>query len=1397
MSEETPVEESAPPARSRRRFVRRPRGALGWFVLALSVLVLLVAAVGVVLRYGVLTPPGIVLIEASTNGLKLGRVGRLKIEGLSGDIWRNFRIRRLTVADEKGVWLEARDVALAWRPTELIGRRFHATAISANQVLVTRRPTLTPKGVSKSAPLSVDIDSLKARITTDPAFSSRRGDFTIDAAYEGGRGGGARGRVRIASLLHAGDGLDADFDIGKSDRTRADVRAVEAQGGALAGALGLAADQPFSLSAHVDGGPKRGVFRIDSRSGRVAPLTGQGDWTDAGGQARAQVLLAASSLMEGNVRRFGPSLTLAVDARRSGQDLYQTVLDVRSENLTLAAKGPVNVQRRTSSGLSLDARVVDLNRLTSFPKLGGGRFVGVLKGGSAEWEAKGEVFGQNVNFAGYTLASGRGPAEVRRHKGDLDISADIHGAGGSGRGILGAWFGPAPRASVTLTRFADRRILVRRLDAAGAGLTVKGQGTRSILGAFAFDGEAQVSDLAAVKKGASGQLVGRWRATKGKTDTPWKFDFDGRGQNFGSSYAELDRLLGGSPRLQGDATYMGGKWSFARLQVDGDKARVGGAGTVEGQTMKFALDWSANGPFRAGPLEVAGDVKGDGALTGTFEQPRADLNAAIQQIDFPQLTITPAQLALTFTRMPNGGHGAIKLTGASAYGDALARADFRFMDDGVDLSGIEARAGGVTAAGALSLRGRSPSKADLTLAAGPGAFLASGQAQARVEIVDSAGGSQANMRLQAANVRFKDNPTLVRSLGLTASGPLTRLPYSVSGDLSLPQAPVRFEGQGIAAESGPAWAVTFNGAGQVARADVRTISPLTVNFGGPETTATGALAVGKGRADFTARQSSEAVALDARVQNVDLSVASEDLAGQISGVLAVSGRGARLTGSMDATLANARSRDGPAELAINGAVSAKLDDARLTLNANASNSRGLRSTVNVTLPTEASAAPLRVAINRTRPMQGRFDLDGELQPVWDLFFGGERSLGGHLTAQGTLAGTLNSPQIVGQANLANGRFEDQATGLKLSAVTVAADLHREGVDVRTFSASDGRGGSVEGMGRVSLERGGSSTFTINANRFLLLDNDMAEAQASGAVTVTRGADGRARLAGRLTIDRADIVADPPTPSGVVAMEVVEKNRPAGRPDAFTPTPSRAPAVSLDVTLSAPRRIFLRGRGLDVEMSLQARVRGTTAKPELEGTARVVRGDYQFASKRFEFDEQGVVYLAATPDRIRLDLTATREDPSLTAVVKIQGTAAKPEITLTSTPVLPNDEVLSQVLFGRSASQLSPVEAAQLASALSGLATGGGLDVIGNLRSFAGLDRLAFAGGDQSGVAVSGGKYITDDVYLELTGGGREGPSAQVEWRVRRTLSIVSRLAGTGDSRLSVRWRRDYGRPQRR
>ena len=59
----------------------------------------LLGALALVGRYGAVTPQGRMFVEARANGLKLGRIGRLHIEGVGGDIWSDFTVRRLTIAD--------------------------------------------------------------------------------------------------------------------------------------------------------------------------------------------------------------------------------------------------------------------------------------------------------------------------------------------------------------------------------------------------------------------------------------------------------------------------------------------------------------------------------------------------------------------------------------------------------------------------------------------------------------------------------------------------------------------------------------------------------------------------------------------------------------------------------------------------------------------------------------------------------------------------------------------------------------------------------------------------------------------------------------------------------------------------------------------------------------------------------------------------------------------------------------------------------------------------------------------------------------------------------------------------------------------------------------------------
>lgn len=73
---------------------------------------------------------------------------------------------------------------------------------------------------------------------------------------------------------------------------------------------------------------------------------------------------------------------------------------------------------------------------------------------------------------------------------------------------------------------------------------------------------------------------------------------------------------------------------------------------------------------------------------------------------------------------------------------------------------------------------------------------------------------------------------------------------------------------------------------------------------------------------------------------------------------------------------------------------------------------------------------------------------------------------------------------------------------------------------------------------------------------------------------------------------------------------------------------------------------------------------------------------------------------------------------------VGGYASDPNLSLTSSPSMPEDEILAQLFFDRPISDLSPLQIAQLANAvatISGANSGPGL--IDRLRNLAGIDNI--------------------------------------------------------------------------
>ena len=1369
---------------------RRSRSRL---LVAGAVLLMMLAVVAALVRLGALMPAGRSFAEWAVNGLDVGGYGRLHVEGLGGDIWRDFTIRRLTIDDGRGAWLDARSIRVRWNWPALLARRLDIDDLDAGRLTLVRTPGRPkPQGPGGPSPLSVRVARIGVRLELLPAFSTRYGLYDVTGAVDVRRSGGAAGHLSASSDTHRGDHAVADFDLGRDKTVRLALQVVEADGGALAGALGLAADRPFLVDATASGTTSEGQFRVTSRSGALTPIAGSGAWTPRGGRAQGMIALAATRYLAGFQQVLGPTLQFQVAGARAPDSLDELTFSAKSDNVSVSGHGEADIGRLATGfrGLALNIVIRDGERVLGWPDMGGVRFAGVLGGRSSDWRLAGPAQIEAPAAFGYRLASLSGPIEIDGQGGELNLKVTAEGVGGTGAGVVPALLGARPHATAAVALLPGGRVLIRQLGVTGDGLKIEAAGQRTLLGGLQFKGQATFGNLGLALAGAHGLMTASWTAAQSGAG-PWRVNFDGGAKGLATGIADLDRLLGPAPTMQGAGALDAHGLQIASARLAGAAGALSASGLVGGDGgLSLKLAWGAKGPLDVGPLEITGAMDGTAQIGGTIADPRADLAATFASIDLPQLPLTNGRASLSLAKGPTGVDGAFSLAATSRYGPAKASTAFHLLTDGVALDNLDVEAGGAMARGSLALRAGAASDADLTFDVGPGAFLARGGASGRLVIADNEAGARADVTLSAAGALTRTGDFIIQNGSFRAKGPLSALPYQLRADGFTPHGSWLAAGGGTITASASPFSATFQGQGRLRTADFRTSRPATVRWGDGQLQFTAQGELGGGQARIEATDSQGAVRADASMTNVSLGLLDPDFVGRFDADVSLEGQGSRLAGSLEAKLAGAGVRGAAGEPTLNGEVKAALNADSVTVDASVGNAQGLTSKAHLVLPAHASAAPFDIAVLGDRPMRGQFSADGQVRPLWDLLMGGERSLAGLVHARATLAGTPNDPIAEGEAAISGGQFSDSASGLKLTGVTLIAQLQHDAVDVTQFAGQDGAGGSVTGSGALSLARAGASDFRLSFKHFRLIDNDTASATATGQATLSRAANGSIKLAGALSIDRADIAAIPPTPSGVAAMDVVEVGRQPGEGGHLQRSDANAPAVALDVTLKAPRGVFIKGRGLDVELALNAHVTGTTAAPELTGTATVTRGDYDLAGKRFVFDTHSNVRLSADPKLIRLDLTATREDPTLTAVIHIQGTAAKPNITLSSTPVLPNDEVLSQVLFGASTAQLSPFDAAELASAMTSLSGGSGFDVLGNLRSFAHLDRLALGGGP--GMAVSGGKYITDRIYLEV-GGGPAGPQGSVEWRVQKNLSVVSRLAGGpgGDSQIAVRWRKDY------
>jgi translocation and assembly module TamB len=383
-----------------------------------------------------------------------------------------------------------------------------------------------------------------------------------------------------------------------------------------------------------------------------------------------------------------------------------------------------------------------------------------------------------------------------------------------------------------------------------------------------------------------------------------------------------------------------------------------------------------------------------------------------------------------------------------------------------------------------------------------------------------------------------------------------------------------------------------------------------------------------------------------------------------------------------------------------------------------------------------------------------------------------------------VSGTRGDPQVAGRIRGLGGRVEAPLLGAVATDVSLDARFTASKLELTRFAGKSGQG-SISGSGSIDLsyERAFPMDIRMVVTNAAILGRDDLSATGSGNIRLATDEYGGV-VSGTLTLSRADYRVGRTAVADVPVLQVTEKNtRVLGRRTVQYVAPTR---WLFNLNIKADRRLLVTGMGINSEWQADVRLRGGATTPELFGRVQLVRGDYDFAGKRFQLTRGDIRFVGGYPPDPIIAVTAENTGNGFTAFLNVEGTAQRPQIKFSSVPSLPEDEVLSRVLFGSRVTDLSAPEAIQLAGALTSL-RGGGFNPIGAVGKGLGIDRLRILPADVvtgRRTTVAAGQYVGRNVYVELATDAQGYTATSIEIGLTRTLSVLSQVATLGGTSAS-------------
>ena len=1381
--------EGAPPPRKLRRdWKRRLLNELLTLFLAL----LLLLAAGLVLLD---TAPGHRFIVDRLGRFETASGLRIHIGRIDGSIFGKSQLRNVQVADPKGVFLASPNIVLDWSPGAWLANKLSIDSLTAQRVSLIRLPKLKPS--AKKGPIL-------------PGFDIHVGLLRIDRLDVGPQVGGqprsgrvigkadvhsGRALVELAAMLNNGGDRIAFHLDSEPDRNKFDLAAhvLSPDNGLVPAIIGTKRAINLAIGGKGSWTMWRGTAALDL-SGRPTARLGLG--VDRG-RYRLAGQWAPAQFLTGKLQRLTtPLVTIRGDAFLKDR-ILDGQLFATSPALHLVARGSLDLANNRFQGMRLGIDLLKAPAL--FRNMTGRnvRMVWTLDGPFSTADYSYRLTTPHVQFddTGFDqlYAEGRGKLSPWPMRVPLRLQAKaITGVGDVAGAMLA---NPKLEGWLTITPK-----LVR-----GEGLTLtsaKWNGKMSLL-IDLVTGRFEVLLSGAMKR----YLIPGLGIVDVITDLKVVPGPDGHGSHVvGTGKAWVRRLdnsffqslTGGLPWLTTNLERgTDGIVHFSNLQLYSPKLRLAGGGERfrDGTFHIIAQGRQA----KYGPVHLT--------LDGHIERPRLDL-----LLDRPNDALGISAMHLLLVPTPAGfdykASGGSRLGPFTSNGRILLPPNARTI---VSIASLDA--GGAHASGDL--------RSD------PGGFtgrlvLANGTLGGTLDFAPAGTAQRIDAHLIGSNVNFpgafavrsgradgtiilaEERTTLegvVDARGLDAGGvTLARLTANAKLVNGTGQVRAAFAGRHGAAFAFSTLAdvspdtIRLTGSGRIEReplvlkqaavftrsGDGWALAPTSLSFAGGS-------AIVSGRSGSRPEVHAEVAGMPLEV--LDIAWPSMDLSGSATGRLDYAWKGNR-SGRLDLKV-RGLSRAGLvlASKPIDLAVAAVVSGNQAAIRAVAGNGNQVIGRAQARF-SPLGQGPL-VAELMNAPMFAQLRYVGPADTLWRLSGTEVLDLSGPIAIGADIGGRWNAPTIRGSLRTQDAHLESAVTGMAIDHVAAQARFSGPQLVFSQMSGQTSGGGTVSGTGTATFSGGRTAlNLSFNANQALLLNRDDIAARVTGPLQIKSDGQG-GTISGNLHLDKGRFQLGRASAAATVPQLQV---RDVGvEPEDVIEVADLHPwKLNLKVAGNDLRVV---GLGINSRWTTAVDVGGFADAPRFTGRADLQRGDYDFAGRNFKLDRGVIRFRGESPPDPQLDIHAEAQLQGLDASVRVMGTGLKPEITFASNPALPQDELLSRILFGTSITNLSAPEALQLASAVAALQTGtGSLDPINSLRRAIGLDRLRIVPADVATgqkTAIAAGKYITRKLFVEVVTDGQGYSATRVEYQITRWLSILSTVSTVGRSNAAVRVSKDY------